>query len=143
MLLISQSSSITGTSILDCLVSYPEHLWGGGVTLLQRCSRCILQHQLVKLRSWNYFQILVFETKTVFRIDALIVPSSKLWNNYSPTHTRALTHTHIHTHTHTHTYIYKLSMFLYIYIYIYITLFAMFIKSCSTSQNKSLRQKEK
>ena len=30
MFCILQSSSITGTSPLDCLVSYPEHpLWGG------------------------------------------------------------------------------------------------------------------
>ena len=38
---IPQSFSITGTSPSDCLVSYPGHLLGG-LTLLQRCSRCIL-----------------------------------------------------------------------------------------------------
>ena len=43
---IPQSSSITGTSPSDCLVSYPGHsLWGGGITTLQRCSRYILQPQ--------------------------------------------------------------------------------------------------
>ena len=40
---IPQSSSITGTSPSDCLVSYLGHSLGGGLTLLQRCSRCILQ----------------------------------------------------------------------------------------------------
>ena len=30
VLCIPQSSSITGTSPSDCLVSYPEHLLGGG-----------------------------------------------------------------------------------------------------------------
>ena len=30
VLCIPQSSSITGTSPSDCLVSYPGHLWGGG-----------------------------------------------------------------------------------------------------------------
>ena len=44
MLHIPQSSTITGTSPSDCLVSYPGHS-GGGLTPLQRCSRCILQPQ--------------------------------------------------------------------------------------------------
>ena len=43
VLCISQNSSITGTSPSDCLVSYPGHsFWG--LTTLQRCSQCILQH---------------------------------------------------------------------------------------------------
>ena len=42
---ITQSSSITGTSPSGCLVSYPGHSLGGGLTPLQRCSRCILQPQ--------------------------------------------------------------------------------------------------
>ena len=42
---IPQSSSITGTSPSDCLVSYPGHLWGGGLNPQQRSSRCILQPQ--------------------------------------------------------------------------------------------------
>ena len=48
ILCIPQSSSITGTSSLDCLVSYLGYSLGGGglITLLQRCSRCILQSQL-------------------------------------------------------------------------------------------------
>ncbi len=44
MLHIPQSSSITGDSPSDCLVSYPGHSLGG-VTPLQKCSRCILQPQ--------------------------------------------------------------------------------------------------
>ena len=43
VLRIPQSPSITGTSPSDCLVSYPGHSLGGGLTLLQRCCRCILQ----------------------------------------------------------------------------------------------------
>ena len=39
----SQSSSITGTSPSDCLVSYPGHSFGVGFTLLLRRSLCILQ----------------------------------------------------------------------------------------------------
>ena len=42
---IPQSSSITGTSPSDCLVSYPGHSWGVGSSPLQRCSWCILQPQ--------------------------------------------------------------------------------------------------
>ena len=45
VLCIPQSPSITGTSPSDCLVSYPEHSFGGGLTPLQRCSWCILQPQ--------------------------------------------------------------------------------------------------
>ena len=41
---IPQSSSITGTSPSDCLVSYPEYSLGGGsLTPLQRFNRCNLQ----------------------------------------------------------------------------------------------------
>ena len=44
VLRISQSSSIAGTSPLDCLVSHAGHsLEGGGLTPLQRSSWCILQ----------------------------------------------------------------------------------------------------
>ena len=47
---IPQSSSITEASPSDCLVSYLVHLLVvvvvvGGLTLLQRCGRCILQSQ--------------------------------------------------------------------------------------------------
>ena len=46
VLYISLSSSITEASPSDCLVSYTRTLvGGGGLTLLQRCSRCILQPQ--------------------------------------------------------------------------------------------------
>ena len=38
VLCIPQSLSITGTSLSDCLVSYPGHSFGGGLTPLQRCS---------------------------------------------------------------------------------------------------------
>ena len=42
----SRKPRITGTSPSDCLVSYPRHSFGGGLTPLQRCSQCILQPQL-------------------------------------------------------------------------------------------------
>ena len=42
---IPQSSSITGTSPSDYLVSYQDPHWGKVSTHLQRCSRCILQPQ--------------------------------------------------------------------------------------------------
>ena len=44
VLRIPQSSSITGTSLSDCFVSYTGHSLGGP-TPLQRSSRCILQPQ--------------------------------------------------------------------------------------------------
>ena len=44
VLRITQSSSITGSSTLDCLMSYQDTLWGS-FTALQRCSLCILQPQ--------------------------------------------------------------------------------------------------
>ena len=45
VLRIPQSSGITGTSASDCLLSYLGHSLVGVVTILQRCSRCILQPQ--------------------------------------------------------------------------------------------------
>ena len=42
---IPQSSSITGTSLSDGLVSSKTHIGGGGLPH-QRCSWCILQPQL-------------------------------------------------------------------------------------------------
>ena len=43
---IPQSSSITGTSWSDCLVSYTGHLLMWGLTSLQKSSRCTLQTKL-------------------------------------------------------------------------------------------------
>ena len=43
---IPQISSITGALLSDCFVSYPGHLLAGGLTHLQRSSRCILQLHL-------------------------------------------------------------------------------------------------
>ena len=64
VLLIAQSSSITGTSPSDCLMSYPGHslvvvvvVVVGGLTPLQRSSQCILQPQLTgqyKRICWLY-----------------------------------------------------------------------------------------
>ena len=51
VLRIPQSSSITRTSPSDCLVSYPGHLLVGGLTLLQKSNRCILQPQPTGQRS--------------------------------------------------------------------------------------------
>ena len=45
VLCIPQRSSITEASPSDCLVSYPGHSSGGGLTPLQRYSRHILQPQ--------------------------------------------------------------------------------------------------
>ena len=60
VLCISQSSSITGTSPSDYLVTYPGHSLGRGLTPLLRCSRCIIQSQLTSppLNSENkYFLV--------------------------------------------------------------------------------------
>ena len=39
VLCIPQSCSITGTSPSNCLISYPGHLLGWGVTILQRSGK--------------------------------------------------------------------------------------------------------
>ena len=44
VLCIYQRSCISGASLSDCLVSYHYSRWRS-LTLLQRCSRCILQSQ--------------------------------------------------------------------------------------------------
>ena len=60
VLRVSQSSSITGTSPSDCLVSYPEHSLGVSFPL-QRSSRCILQPQLTEPRFFSViFRTLVW-----------------------------------------------------------------------------------
>ena len=43
VLRIPQSSGIIGTSPSDCLVSYPGHSLGKGLTPLQRSNQCILE----------------------------------------------------------------------------------------------------
>ena len=48
---IRKSSSITGASQSDCLISYPGHSLGIGLTLQQRCSRCILQFEPTGLQN--------------------------------------------------------------------------------------------
>ena len=64
LLHIPQSFSITGTSPSDCLVSYPGQSLGD-LTPLQRCSRCLLQPQMI----WQYSELKV---KTVlFQINQL------------------------------------------------------------------------
>ena len=45
VLCLPQSSSFTGTSPSDCLMSYPGQLLRGESYPIQRCSRCILQPQ--------------------------------------------------------------------------------------------------
>ena len=45
VLRILQSSSITGVSLSDWVVSYPGRSLGGGLTLLLRCSSCTLRPQ--------------------------------------------------------------------------------------------------
>ena len=51
----SKSSSITKTSPSDCLVSYLGNwFWGGGLTPLQRSSRCILHPQPTGMTNFRY-----------------------------------------------------------------------------------------
>ena len=58
ILRILQSSSITGTTLADCLMLYlgQSLLEGGGLTPLQRSSRCILQPQPTGQKIFGYFQ---------------------------------------------------------------------------------------
>ena len=57
MLCIPQSSSITGTSLSDCLVSYLGHT----MEVVQTCSRCILQPQPTgqDLPRWIYIYVYI------------------------------------------------------------------------------------
>ena len=61
---IPQSSSITGTSPSDCSVSYTGHTCGG-LTPLQRCSRCILQPTPTGQRSIWLVSGAVIDTTTL------------------------------------------------------------------------------
>ena len=62
VLCIPQSPSITEASPSDGLMSYSDHLLGGGLTPLQRCSWCILQPQLTGIRIFLVFSTYQFET---------------------------------------------------------------------------------
>ena len=59
-----QCPSITWTSPSDCLVSYAGHSLGWGLTLLQRCIRCILQSQ----PTGQYWKRIIF--KQIWSIDS-------------------------------------------------------------------------
>ena len=58
VLRIPQNSSITGTLPSNCLVSYPDTHWWGGVTPLQRSSLCILKPQLIGQGNEGFLYIL-------------------------------------------------------------------------------------
>ena len=107
MLRISQSSSSTGTSPSDCLVSYPGHWLGGGLTPPQKCSRCILQPQPTiqrGRRGWiRAFQNVISARRNTSSEIRIRLHDSVIQGDDSSTHT--------HTHTHTH---------IYIYVHIYI-----------------------
>ena len=47
-LFIHQSSSITGASQTDCIMSYARHTFVG-LTPRKRCCQCILQHQITAM----------------------------------------------------------------------------------------------
>ena len=62
---LGQSSSITWTSLSDCLVSHPGTRWWG-LTLLQRCNRWTLQPQPNgQLETSGHLQSLRFQRKTL------------------------------------------------------------------------------
>ena len=97
VLCILQSLSITGTSPSDCLVSYPGHSFGWGLTPLQRCSQCILQSQ----------------------------PTGQIFTwIYTHTHTYNCIYIHVDMYIYIYTYIYRdlyLHVCIYLQIYIYIS----------------------
>ena len=68
LLHIAQSSSITGTSLLDGLVLYPEHLLREQFYPLQRCSQCILQPQPTRQTFQSEFKLL-----TVFLVLTTVI----------------------------------------------------------------------
>ena len=81
LLYIPQSSSITGASPSDCLMSYTEHLLGVGVfTPLQKCSQCILQPKLTERGVLMCLKF--FSSSFEFRIfpSPWLVPLSRLKN---------------------------------------------------------------
>ena len=77
ILCIPQSSSITGTSPSDCLVSYPGHSlgWGGSLTPLQRSSWHFLQPHPTGQNYFDWFN------KKKKKRSKLIKPSFLLDNN--------------------------------------------------------------
>ena len=63
VLCIPQSSSISGTSPSDCLVSYPGHSLVEEGTPLQRCSQCILHPHLTEQDCLGYMCNKLVHTK--------------------------------------------------------------------------------
>ena len=66
ILCIPQSSSITGTSPSDCLVSYPGHSLGRGLTPLQKSSQCILQPQPTGQINYLYLNVIFYFYLSLF-----------------------------------------------------------------------------
>ena len=76
---IPQSSCITEASPSDCLMSYAGHSFGGCLTTLQRCSRCILQPSFLSQLGW---MVLIL----VFRFVIFYVSSKSDWNKFNALH---------------------------------------------------------
>ena len=73
-LCILQSSNITEASPSDCLVSYSGHslVVVGSLTLLQRCSQCILKPQPTK--PWNLLNIFADLNNAVVSMISIFLP---------------------------------------------------------------------
>ena len=63
---IPQSTSIFGTLLSDCLISYAENSLGHGFTPLQRSSQCIILVQLTGLSCLLYAKLLIGLVGRVF-----------------------------------------------------------------------------
>ena len=78
---IPQSSSITGASPPDCLMSYPGHSLGGvGVLLLQqRCSQCIQQSQPTESSIFFCDSLMCFNSSMTFTVLKNNLVSNSAW----------------------------------------------------------------
>ena len=88
ILCIPQSSSITGTSPSDCLVSSRTLGRGGGLTSLQRSSWCILQPQLTGQYTelsvkTVLFQTIQFSISMLFKCQNSSISSNSVYRKYT------------------------------------------------------------
>ena len=115
VLCIPRSSCITGTSLSDCLVSYPGHPLAGGITLQQRRSRCIRTSPSDWVNEWLVKHIGLFslgkQTNVGERKLCIQTSCSPLWNLHSVVVYSSLLWDWVNTQTHAQTHV-------YIYIYI-------------------------
>ena len=130
---IPQSLSFTWTSLSDCLMSYPGHLFGGVLPLCRNavgefCSPSQLYQ--IYLDQYTYMCIYIY----IYIYETCLYKNQLPWYILINVYIYIYRHiyinicTHSHTHTHTHTYICVcVCVCVYIYIYIWYTIDRVYI----------------